>query len=150
MRNRPLIALILLVVVIASAVALLSLLTGPSDRNQVDIGLLMEDIRHGKVASLSWEGTLVTGTYVNGQAFETRYVEPRDAAGAVLVNLIEQTNESSRGAPIKLQILDRPATGIALSVLSVIAFPLMLIALIYFLVLRPAQKRIIRRPPDDR
>ena len=68
-------------------------------------------------------------------------MKPSDAAATTLTDLIRELDTNNKQTDdVKFVILNPPASAMMLNILSVIALPLMLIALIYFLVLRPAMK----------
>jgi len=142
MSNRPAKTFLLLVVVVVAGIVLMNLLTGPSSfldgppRKQVDIATLIRDVQRGNVAKIEWQQHRVSGEYFGSprEKFETDYVSPTEAGAKPLLDAISQDPK-----PIEVNYLDPPASATVLNILGVIAFPLMLIAVIYFLVLRPAQ-----------
>jgi cell division protease FtsH len=149
LNNKPARTLFLLVIAIITAVALMNLVTGSSGilnstpPKSLSISDLMEQIQQNNVSTLEWQQSSISGDLTSGGKYVTRYVPPDQPGAQQLTGVLENYNRDARTdktkKPIKWTILDPPASATALNVLSIIAFPLMLIALIYFLVLRPAQ-----------
>src|SRR5437868_9646 len=87
----------------------------------IDEGTFEQDVRAGNVTNIEWQQTEITAEYKDGTRKTTHFVPP-ESSGAV--SLKEAIRESK--SPVKLTYMDPPATATILSVLSVIAFPLML------------------------
>jgi hypothetical protein len=139
-NNRPARIFFLLVIVIITSIALMNLVTSPdSDAGSLSHGVdfltLMRDIRAGKVATVDWQQSTLSGKYVvNDERYATQFIPPESPNANVVFEAVMAAPN-----PIRMRFLSPPATSTILSIFGVIAFPLMLIALIYFLVLRPAQ-----------
>jgi cell division protease FtsH len=141
LNNKPARTFFLLVIVIITGVALMNLITNPASilgANQptvVNEAQFERDVREGKVASIEWQQATINAEMVaNNQKVTTKFVPPETPGAQSLKDAIMASK-----TPVKVSYLDPPAASTVLNVLGVIAFPLMLVALIYFLVLRPAQ-----------
>ncbi len=84
------------------------------------------------IETISWQQNQISGTYRNGDKFTATVVNPETTAGNTLSQELIKN-----GATVKIE--GAPIIAGIVGILSVIAIPLMMIALIYFLVLRPAQ-----------
>jgi hypothetical protein len=147
LNNKPAKTFFLLVIVVITSIALMNLITGAnspfaSGSKSISAGELFVELHAGKVESIEWQQTSLRGMFLEGVPFSATFVKPSDPAAVTLTDLVREVNTKGGSTrPVNLTILDPPASATALNVLSIIAFPLMLIALIYFLVLRPAQMR---------
>jgi cell division protease FtsH len=93
---------------------------------------VMADAKAKLLKKVEWQQDQLKATLNNGSEIFA-HVESADSPGA---QDLKQAIEES-GAQLDIQ--GPPPISTVVSVLSVIAFPLMILALIYFLVLRPAQ-----------
>jgi len=84
------------------------------------------------LVNVEWQQETIRGTLQNGSEFYAHVLSP-DSSGAL--DLRKALDESKA----KVDIQPPPAISTVVSFLSVMAFPLVILALIYFLVLRPAQ-----------
>lgn len=91
---------------------------------------LIKEVKEGKnIEKAEWQADRVSGTFKDGSKFWTRV--PEKATETVTQAFVDNN--------VKLNFLDPPMSSSFLSILSIIAFPLMMLAILYFLVLRPAQ-----------
>ncbi|HTQ08455.1 MAG TPA: ATP-dependent zinc metalloprotease FtsH [Fimbriimonadaceae bacterium] len=142
MSNKPAKTFLLLVIVVIAGIALMNLIVGPSSflngpqPKTVDIATLVKDVQKGNVSKIDWQQNKISGEYYGTppEKFTTNFVSPSDAGAKPLLDAI-----SADPKQIQVNYLDPPASAAVLNILGVVAFPIMLIALIYFLVLRPAQ-----------
>ncbi|HVT13646.1 MAG TPA: ATP-dependent zinc metalloprotease FtsH [Fimbriimonadaceae bacterium] len=129
-------------IVVIACIALMNLITTPAifggaQPKAVDIATLIGKVKAGEVTKIDWQQNKLTGEYTNGDKFTTNFVEYSSAGARPLQDAIAEAGGKGKAPAVNL--LDPPASTTIVSVLSVVAFPLMLIGLIYFLVLRPAQ-----------
>jgi ATP-dependent Zn protease len=97
----------------------------------------VQKLSRGQVSSANWLGKEIHGSLGSedgSRAYEVTVPEVDSAAGAILLTQLMQSN-------VNWTIEKPPVSSAVLGALSVLAFPLMIIALIYFMVLRPAQMR---------
>jgi cell division protease FtsH len=136
--NRPAKTLFVLVIIIITGIAAINLVAGPTSPlggaqvKQMTTAELNQAIEAGNIEKAEWQQSRFEGTLADGTRF-TATVQPPESAGGANFEEFLRANDveyDKRPAPISHQ---------ALGILSIIAFPLMIIALIYFLVLRPAQ-----------
>ncbi len=139
MNNKPAKTFFLLVIVLIAGIALMNLITTPSgllgggDVKELQTYELNRAIKENNIQDAKWQQNTFSGTLKGtGQKFTAKVATQDSQAGAEFENLLRQND-------VHYDRSDPPAATTILSVLSVIAFPLMLIALIYFLVVRPAQ-----------
>jgi len=138
LNNRPVKTLFALIFVIALVFVLMTSL-GPSagfpigkKTEDIDLGTFMGQLKDHNVATVTWQQSTITGKYKNDNQFQTMAMDVNSPAA---IDLVHQIKDS--GSKLKLE--GPPVTTGIVQVLSFIAFPLMILALIYFLVLRPAQ-----------
>ena len=109
-------------------------LFGGTPPQQIELSKFVSSVRANDVDHVEWQGSTITGNFVTSKAkFEVNSVPEisTPAGGAILQDLNDhKVNYSPKPPPISSQI-----TGI----FTLIFFPLMVIAIIYFLVLRPVQ-----------
>jgi cell division protease FtsH len=136
--NKPARTLLLLVVAVFAGIALLSAL---SSNPGLGLAQKREELRQDQLASYldqkavksaSWQQKEITGELTNGKLFRALVPDQDSPAAQPLVVALNKS-----GAEWKFE--NPPVINAVVSLLSVIAFPLMILALIYFLVLRPAQ-----------
>ena len=99
--------------------------------------LSMSDFEQGltkkTIKSVDWQQTTISGKFSNGSSFEVNPVpDSNSPAGDTLGKEI-----SASGADFHLK--NAPVSTQVLNLLSVLIFPVMIIVIIYFLVLRPVQ-----------
>jgi len=87
----------------------------------------MENIKEA-----SWQQDEIRGSLTDGTKFVARAYPVETPAGAQLLESFQ-----AKGVPLKLE--RPPFTQGLIGILSMIAFPVMIVALLYFFVLRPAQ-----------
>jgi ATP-dependent Zn protease len=104
---------------------------------ELDSNALIQEIRQGHVKEIDWQQSTVSGEFVTGSRFTSHFVPPDSPGAKPLQDAITEAKNSGSGLIVRY--LDPPASTTVLTVLGVVALPLMLIGLIYFLVLRPAQ-----------
>ena len=85
-----------------------------------------------KIEKATWQGGLLEGTLTDGTQFQSNVPELNGAGSDDLQKRLNAAN-------VNVTYATPPMTAALLSVLATIAVPLMIIGLIYFLVLRPAQ-----------
>lgn len=136
--NKPARTILLLVVVVLAGIALLSALSssnplalGPGPK-ELTYSEFTQSVTQHKVETADWQQRQITGKLSGGQLYKVRVMDAESASANDLLALI-------KGSPTVLTMAEPPMINAVVSLLSVIAFPLMILALIYFLVLRPAQ-----------
>jgi cell division protease FtsH len=107
-------------------------LAGGKSERTLETSELLELIKTDQVAKAEWQQNTINGELVGGQQFTARVPMAESPGATPLVTALDSSKTKWNLAP-------PPLTNGLLGVLSVIGFPLMIIALIYFLVLRPAQ-----------
>jgi len=138
LNNRPAKTFFLLVIVIILGIALMNLITNPGSifsgntPKELPASALNEAIKSHNIVEAKWQQSTLTGTLKDGTKFTSKVADIASSAADGFENFL-------RSNSVPYERMDPPASTTVLSILSVIAFPLMLIALIYFLVLRPAQ-----------
>jgi len=90
-----------------------------------------------EIADAKWQQDEITGHFKDkdGQQagkYTVRVPDPNSAGGAAL-------QKELTDAGVSYELMQQPLSTGLLSILSMIAFPVMIIALLYFFVLRPAQ-----------
>ncbi len=93
---------------------------------------LVTALKEKKVKTANWQQNSLTGELRNGTQYVATVPE-KDSEGAK--SLVEKLEASD----VEFQYDHPPVIAMVLSVLSVIAFPLLILAVIYFLLIRPAQ-----------
>jgi cell division protease FtsH len=139
LNNRPAKTFFLLVIVIITGIALMNLITSPTSLisgtkppKELQASELYSKIDNGEIVSAEWQQTVFSGELKNGDRFTAKVADVSSAPAGEFEKYL-------RDKKVPFKRMDPPASATLLSILSVIAFPIMLIALIYFLVLRPAQ-----------
>jgi len=92
----------------------------------------LEHVSNNNIDSAEWQQTAFNGKLKDGTKFEVAVPDSNSAGGGALSNRLDN-------AKVNYKIVGPPMSTMVISALSVIAFPLMIMGLIYFLVLRPAQ-----------
>ncbi|MGV3615938.1 MAG: ATP-dependent zinc metalloprotease FtsH [Fimbriimonas sp.] len=136
--NKPTRTLLVLVVIVFVSIAIMSTLSsgsggfGVQKRDDLQRSQFLTALEKGEVETAVWQQNTITGKLTNGRQYQV-LVPDKDSPGAPsVVAALDASN-----ATWKYE--QPPITTAIVGLLSVIAFPLMIIALIYFLVLRPAQ-----------
>jgi len=111
-----------------------SVLFGGSQPQQIDLSRFDSEVTAKNVDNVEWQQNTITGNFKNSKSkFEVGSVpELSTEAGANI-------RQEMKDAGIKYAIKPPPISSSIISIFSVIFFPLMVIAIIYFLVLRPVQ-----------
>src|SRR5688500_14298130 len=107
-------------------------LSGGTQVKNLEFSELKREINSGNVLEAKWQQTRMTGKLATDQPFEARVPDPQTPGAQELERLLDAKQ-------VKYDLESPPISNSIVGILSVIAFPLMIIALIYFLVLRPAQ-----------
>lgn len=105
----------------------------------VPISELISSVQNGKVTAIHWQQDSARAELVGGGEIVARVPDANSAGGAGLNDAVNEFNKKATKNQIKLELEGPPASQSLISFLSIIAFPLMILGLIYFLVLRPAQ-----------
>ncbi|MFN8220382.1 MAG: ATP-dependent zinc metalloprotease FtsH [Fimbriimonadales bacterium] len=132
--NRAARTLFLSLILVIVAISLLNLF-GPnnglmgSSPKELDYTSLVKELKAGNVEKGEWQLSRISGTLKDG----TKYYTNVNSEGK------EQISREFVDNGAQLRFLDPPISSSFLSIISMIAFPLMILAMLYFLVLRPAQ-----------
>ncbi len=141
MTNKPaktflfLILSVLVLVILTEFVAPATGIGGQKAPKALVESEVLDLAKKKEIASVEWQQEQLKGTKTlkaGGEDFFA-HVESADSPGA------QDLKTAILASGAKLDIQGPPPISTAVSILSVIAFPLMILALIYFLVLRPAQ-----------
>ncbi|MHB8635997.1 MAG: ATP-dependent zinc metalloprotease FtsH [Fimbriimonadaceae bacterium] len=127
-------------VVVAIAISMMFLpnngaIFGGTQPAEIDFSKLNSEIANKDVDNVEWQQTTITGTFKSGSKgkFEVSSVPDLSTpAGANLLLAMDKAgiNYKIKGAPLSSQIM---------GIVSLVFFPLMVVAIVYFLVLRPVQ-----------
>jgi len=98
-----------------------------------DISADTKDVH--KVKTANWQQNSLTGGLNDGEQYVCNVPEKDSPAATQLIDLLRQNPD------IDFTFDHPPVTAMVISVLSVIAFPAMILAVIYFLLIRPNQLR---------
>jgi cell division protease FtsH len=113
----------------------LGLGTPPQELSMRDLNY---DVTHNRIASLDYQGTNITGTLASsiaGEAKRSFHVlgpDQNTPAGADLQKTFTANN-------VNWHLISAPIQTALFQILATITLPLMIIAVLYFLILRPAQ-----------
>ncbi len=107
-------------------------------RDEISLTKLYFDLAHGLVSRMEWQGSTIDVELKDGEKLTVRAFTPESPAGRDLIQAAVSGNAD-------LRILGVSPSATLLAVLSVIGFPLMIIALIYFLLIRPMRGARISR-----
>ncbi len=100
---------------------------------QLKTSALNEQIQKKNLEKVEWTQQTLTGRISSsGETFEANVPEPQTALGTDLARRLDQ-------AGIQYDIKRPPVTQALLSILGVVFFPIMILVVIYFLVLRSGQ-----------
>lgn len=142
--NKPARTFVYLLLVAAAAIALLNVVGGgqsPFSSSQAEVKMVTSDVyaalalpknSPAAIASAEWQQKTLTGKLNDGKLFRASVDEQGTPGGTLLAKALNE-------AKVKWDLKDPPIANGILSVVSMLAIPLMMVALIYFLVLRPAQ-----------
>ncbi len=148
MNKSPLRTLTLVLLAVVLCVAALQVLN-PSggalgmmpQKKTLNTQELYQSIVDNRIVDANWQGNLMEGKfYANADDkkvqkttnFESVVPDPNSGGSNTLQQLIQQYKP-------KIALANPPMTAALLQVLATIALPIMIVGLIYFLVLRPAQ-----------
>ncbi|RYG35851.1 ATP-dependent zinc metalloprotease FtsH [bacterium] len=106
--------------------------TGKRTEN-LPISKVIDLLEKKQVEKLEWQQTSLSGTKIDGNRFEAR-VPDFNAPGAT-----ELYRSLSSYKDVDFRFQEPPPINTVVNILSVIGLPLMLFAVVYFLLLRPAQ-----------
>ena len=154
--NKPAKTLLLLFIAGCLGIALMSVFSGQTGLlggktnppKELKTGEFLSFLQSDRVKTAKWQGNQIEGQLVPDGGTERTYfvrVPTPESNGAekIIAALEDASSEREPGKARPLtgnwNIENPPPSTAILGALSVIAFPLMIIALIYFLVLRPAQ-----------
>ena len=99
--------------------------------NELSQSELMREALAGNVLEARWQGNTIEGRFQNNERFRATTTDVNSGASEALNKVLtEKAN---------LKVEGPPPFQTVLAVLSVIGFPILLIALLYFFVFRPAQ-----------
>lgn len=129
---RILIILVFLALIAAALVNLVRPNSIGSRTIDMPLSRLYKEIDAGNVELVRFQDSNLRGMLRDGQRFEVRGFEMGHPG---MENLVGEL----RTRDVEFSVDPRPLSSSVITLLSVIAFPLMILALIYFLVLRPAQ-----------
>jgi cell division protease FtsH len=140
--NKPAKTLLLLFIAGCLGIAIMSALSGQMGMlggtkppQELKTGEFLSYVKNGNIKTAKWQGITIEGDMDDGgviKKYTAVVPQPNDQSAATVVAALDDKN-------VDWTYEKPPVSGAILSALSVIAFPLMIIALIYFLVLRPAQ-----------
>ncbi|MFQ3586346.1 MAG: ATP-dependent zinc metalloprotease FtsH [Fimbriimonadaceae bacterium] len=99
--------------------------------NELSQSELMREAAAGNVLEARWQGNTIEGRLQNNERFRTTTTDVNAGSSEALNRILTEKGN--------LKIEGPPPFQTVLAVLSVIGFPLLLIALLYFFVFRPAQ-----------
>lgn len=97
----------------------------------IDVSTLIREARDQNVAKVTWQQNVIEGTFNDGQKFRATGPNADSASAGELQRILSENT--------KLEFKDPPLSNAALPLLSMFGLPLLIIALIYFFVLKPAQ-----------
>jgi len=107
-------------------------LPGGEQPKQLAATQLVNEVRAGNIKDGKWQMDKISGSFKSGKSYEARVGSQDSQSANVYLNAFADAN-------IPLDTAQPPAITSFLSILSVIAFPLLIGVMIWFLVLRPAQ-----------
>lgn len=111
-----------------------------NELKRLDIQSLTQSVRAGEVVRATWQGNTLEGDLKDGTKFLVNVPQLSWASSV-------PTQEMLRSGNVKLEFANPPITGALLQILTMIAFPLLVVAAFYFLMLRPSQRNV--RGPED-
>ncbi len=93
---------------------------------------LLNDLGQNKIETARWQETSLTGKMTSGQDYEALVPDYNSPGG-------RQLQDALKSSHANWNYEKPPMINTVLTALSYLAFPIMVLAIIYFLVLRPAQ-----------
>ena len=132
---------LILVVTVVGLIAVMNLFADPKSLStalggkapeQLAITDLFAKLRDNEITSAEWQMTKISGKLKNGNDYEA-------LVGTPDTPIAEKIYSAFDDAKVKLTNVPPPPITNVVSILSIIAFPLMILLMIWFLVLRPAQ-----------
>ena len=134
---RTFLVLVVTVVVLIAAMQLftdpkgLNIMGGPQPQSLAATELLKE-VKNDNIKFGKWQLDKISGEFASGKPYEARVGGQDSQTADLIINTFDEKG-------VKLELLSPPPITNVLGILSVIAFPLMIGLMIWFLVLRPAQ-----------
>ena len=136
--NKNAKALLTVVLSFAALVALLAMAGNPTGLGmggkveQYSYSQVIAKVKKKEVTKIEWQGRTVNGTNKDGSKFTAMGVDSESNGGQSLI-------EAADASGTELEIKGPPVSSLVGGILSIIAFPLILVACFYFFVVRPAQ-----------
>jgi cell division protease FtsH len=134
---RTFLGLVIILVVVIGGMQLLSDpkafgLPGSDPTTQLTSTQLANEVKNGNIKNGKWQLDKITGQFKSGKQYEARVGSQETPVGQSMWQTFNEYN-------VSLDTASPPPITSVVSILSVIAFPLMIGLMIWFLVLRPAQ-----------
>lgn len=104
----------------------------PGAPKNIPFSAVKKEAEAGNVKEVKWQGNTLTGKLNDNTTFTARGMTIDSPAAKDLVDLLNDKN-------VILEIQDPPPTSILLGALSMISVPIILLLLIWWFVIRPAQ-----------
>jgi cell division protease FtsH len=129
---------LILVVIVITGIAIMSTLTNPGSlvgvksRKELIASQFISALTKNEVNTANWQQNRIEGELMDGTRYTLLVPDYTSQAAEPIVNALVKSQAKWKYEPA-------PLTSSLAQLLGIIAFPLMVIALIYFLVLRPAQ-----------
>ena len=105
---------------------------GASSPEELTVGQLLERVKEGKVEKVEWQETDIRGTFKDGRKFVATGPTTRDPVGQALFNDLVKYN-------VDVDTKTPPISQTALSLISMFAFPVIMVLILWFFFLRPSQ-----------
>ncbi len=122
---------VLLIIMLANTVGSGNIFSQEAPKELTTSALRVE-IKAGNIQEAKWQLNRFEGTLKDGKKFVAQVAEPNSQGGGEFAALLDSKE-------VNYNILSTPASAFLPSLLSVIGFPLLIIAFIYFFVIKPAQ-----------
>ena len=141
MNNKPARTLLIVVMLILVGLALMQTVGGPGSGGAFPLGQttiklsmpeLFEKIKDKSIAKADWQQTTLSGKLTDGRNFEA-LVQDSNSAGS------QDLRKALDDGGVSWQLKDPPIMSGVVTILTAIAFPLMVLGILWFFVLRPAQ-----------
>ncbi len=131
---------LILVVTVIGLVVVMNLFSDPASMRlmggdppeELAVTELLAKLENKEIKNGKWQQLKIAGELANGRTYEARVGSQESQLAPSIVAAFDK-------AGLKLNFMDPPPINGVLSVLSFVAFPLMILLMIWFLVLRPAQ-----------
>lgn len=107
-------------------------LLGAAQPKTIDVATLSREANAGNIRSASWQQNIIEGTFNDGSKFRAIANDVASPGSQSLAALLTEKAE-------KFEIKPPPISNTMLGVLSVLGVPLLVIALLWFFVIRPSQ-----------